>query len=76
MKKKKGMGCIIAKKANVLPVEDDPPATTQDIMDLFAGSANTKGQDYESAEKIAKLQLSIDEVKHILDIFNTINITV
>ena len=69
------MGCIIARKANVLPAEDDPPATTQDIMDLFAGSANTKGQDYESAEKIAKLQLSIDEVKHILDIFNTINIT-
>ena len=44
--------------------EDDSPATTQDIMNLFSG--NKEGQDYASAEKISKLQFSKSEVKQYL----------
>ena len=69
------MGCMIGKsKDKVNPGtlgEDDSPATTQDIMNLFSG--NKEGQDYANAEKISKLQFSKSEVKHIYDVFNTVD---
>ena len=69
------MGCVIGKsKDKVNPGtlgDDDSPATTQDIMNLFSG--NKEGQDYANAEKISKLQFSKSEVKHIYDVFNTVD---
>lgn len=67
------MGCIVTKKGEVTPAQESVPATAQDIMNLFVG--NFDGQDYESAEKIAKLRLSMDAIKHIYDIFNTMNVS-
>ena len=60
------MGCIVTKKGEVTPAQESVPATAQDIMNLFVG--NFDGQDYESAEKITKLRLSMDAIKHIYDI--------
>ena len=67
------MGCIVTKKDDVTPAQESLPATAQDIMNLFVG--NFEGQNYESAEKIGKLRLSMDAIKHIYDIFNTMNVS-